>query len=89
MTPEERAREVFPDGYMKDLYDRVVRAWSATMDDRSLSDEARWFSEDEAGLTSMPDSVGAWKASLMVAFDAGRQLGRAEKDLEQRGRAGT
>ena len=50
------------------------------LDDRQISDEAKWWSSDESTITELPDTKGAWLASMEIAFEAGR---RWEREHEQ------
>lgn len=62
------------------LYEKV-RGQLATLDEKSVSDEARWWADDETKWTPPEMNVetrGAWRASLEIAFEAGRLLARLE-----------
>ena len=50
--------------------------WSKRVDDRDMSDEAREWAESESKATSLPENTGSWKASMEIAFEAGRQYER-------------
>lgn len=58
---------------MSDREWRILLASMKQMDERDLTDEARWWASDEAELASMPTNVGEWKASMEVSFAAGQQ----------------
>ena len=59
------------------LYEHV-RALMAIRDERDISDPARAWASDElkivedATVQIEPEVLGAWRASLELAFDAGR-----------------
>lgn len=63
------------------IFDTVLHA-AQRYDDRSSSDEARWWSDHEAGMAGSmePEARGAWKASLELAFDMGKLFARIERD---------
>ena len=52
------------------------------LDFREISDEARYYSSDESRSVEMPDSTGAWRASLEAAFEAGRRWERFNSNQE-------
>lgn len=65
----------------------VVRGWAEAFDHRALSDEALHWADDEAELVTLPENVGEWKASMALAFEAGRFLERSPNcDLEHASR---
>lgn len=44
------------------------------LDLRDMSDDAnRWADDESAAPAAMPTNLGEWKASLVVAFEAGRR----------------
>jgi hypothetical protein len=59
-------------GDVKDAWRRLRDGMSA-VDPRDLDDAARWWAADEARLVDCPDTVGGWRASLSIAFEAGRR----------------
>ncbi len=48
--------------------------WAKNVHERDISDEANHFASDAESIMSLPDGVdiGGWKASLEIAFEAGR-----------------
>lgn len=48
-----------------------------SIDYRDLSDDANRWADDESVLTAVPENVGEWKASVAIAFEAGRRWERA------------
>lgn len=57
---------------MNEQWKRLMQ-WAKQLDERDISDQARWFSTDAPGIMSLPTNQGEWAASLEVAFDAGRE----------------
>lgn len=55
---------------------RELTTWSSTVSDRDVSDEAHRWADEEALAVAMPENIGEWKASLAMAFEAGRRLER-------------
>ncbi len=49
------------------------------LSDRDMSDEARRWADEEADVSPMPVNAGEWKASLEIAFEAGRMLERGRR----------
>ena len=49
-----------------------ARRFSETVDYRDISDAAHDWASCEIGKAPMPEDLGAWAASLEIAFDAGQ-----------------
>lgn len=59
---------------MDDLtWTRLVE-WARRADYRDMSDEANRWADEEAERAQRPENIGEWKASLALAFEAGRQF---------------
>lgn len=58
----------------------AIRARMAKIDEKDLSDAARRWADGESPFApeANPETLGAWRASLEIAFEAGRFLGLAQ-----------
>ncbi len=63
---------------MGDAHDRWSAFFNAMrqLDQRQISDEARYYATDETHVSELPESKGAWMASMEAAFEAGRRWER-------------
>ena len=69
---------------VKDYLWPALLEWAERYDDRQISDEARLWADTETGVVARPENDGAWRASMEVSFDAGRQFERLSRDRNRR-----